>query len=85
MKTIEASDLSAIISKVFKLESPIDFDVPIMESGLPLESMRIVRVLAEVEKLIDTDIDQEDAFELFSLSINELVGRLNELKSGSIS
>ena len=85
MKTIETSDLSAIISKVFKLESPIDFNVPITESGLPLESIRIVRVLAEVEQLIGADIDQGDAFELFGLSINELVIRLNEMKLGSIS
>jgi acyl carrier protein len=74
---ITSSDLIAVFSKIFKQEIDFDLDVPLMESGVRLDSLRIIRLLIEIENLLQIPLPQEDAFELFGLSINQLVTRLN--------
>lgn len=71
------SDVERILVKTFKQEINVDPDIPLIESGLRLESLAMLRALVEFEKMLYTEIEQVDAFELFSLSINELVDRLN--------
>lgn len=78
MKLTKA-DVEQILVKAFKLEIDVDPDTPLLESGLRLESLAMLRALVEFEKMLDTEIEQEDAFELFSLSVNELVERLNAM------
>jgi acyl carrier protein len=79
MKLIKADDVEQILVKAFKHEIDVNPDTPLLESGLRLESLAMLRALVEFEKLLDMEIEQEDAFELFSLSINELVDHLNTM------
>lgn len=81
---IETSNIIEIFTKIFKEEVSIDFDVPLLESGLRLESLRIMRILIEIENLINVSLPQEDAFELFSLSVNQLTERLNSILTQSL-
>jgi hypothetical protein len=74
---ISAEDVVDIFRRVFRQEIDISLDVPILDSGLKLESLRMMRVLIEVQDLLGYELDLENAFELFNLSINEFVHKLN--------
>lgn len=76
--TITTDDVIAVFSKVFQQDIDIDHDVPILEAGLRLESLRMMGVLVGLQDLVGGALPEEDAFELFGLSINELVRRLND-------
>lgn len=78
---LKESDIKQILVKTFKQEISIDPDTPLIESGLRLESLAMLRALVEFEKMLKTEIEQVDAFELFSLSIKELVDRLNVMSA----
>lgn len=79
---ITSVDVINVFSRVFRQEINIDLDVPILDSGLPLESLRLMRALIEIQDLLGHELALEDAFELFSLSINQFVERLNLIKPG---
>ncbi|HEX7936062.1 MAG TPA: hypothetical protein VF573_23745 [Paraburkholderia sp.] len=74
---ISAQDVVDVFRRVFRQEIDISLDVPILDSGLKLESLRMMRALIEIQDLLGDELDLENAFELFSLSINEFVERLN--------
>lgn len=82
---IEPSDLIAVFSKVVKYEVDINYDVPLINADIKLDSLRIVRMLVGIEDLIKLPLPQEDAFELFGLSINQLTERLNQMLAATTS
>ena len=77
---IVIDQLKAVFIKVFKDEFTIDADVPLMDSGLRLDSLRIVRLLVEIEELLGQPLPQESAFELFGLSLNQMLDALNAMR-----
>lgn len=78
---LSRADVEQALSEAFKHEIDVDPDTPLLESGFRLESMAMLSVLLEFEKKLDMEINLDDAFELFSLSINELVDRLNAISA----
>lgn len=76
---ISTKSLKTIFSSVLGQEVEISDDVPIIDAGLRLESLSVIRVLVEIEKLVGHELAQEDAFEMLSLSFFELAGRLNSI------
>jgi acyl carrier protein len=76
---LQEADLMAEFSRIFKQE--VDPDLPLLESGVRLDSVRIVRFLVAVEDLTGMPLPQEDAFNLFALSINQLLARVRAAAS----
>jgi acyl carrier protein len=77
---ISTGDVINVFNRVFRQEIDIDLNVSILDSGLKLESLRLMRALVEIQDLLGHELPLEDAFELFSLSINQFVERLNSIK-----
>ncbi|PCE30733.1 hypothetical protein [Burkholderia ubonensis] len=74
---ITTEDVVDVFRRVFRQEIDISLDIPILDSGLKLESLRMMRALIEIQDLLGYELELENAFELFSLSINEFVEKLN--------
>ena len=73
------TDAVSVLSNAFREKIEFSLDIPLIESGLRLESLPMIRTLVELEKITGVAFEQEDAFELFGLSVNQLVARVNEL------
>jgi len=69
------NELVKIIEDVLGSDVKINPNDPIMESGLKIDSLAMLRLFTEIEKVAGKSIDQEDAFELFGLSLNQIVER----------
>ncbi len=72
------SVLSAL-ERAIGREIQLDPDISLLESSLIIDSLTMLKLLAELEKISGVDIPPEDAFELFGSSLNQITKRLSEL------